>query len=617
VVAPGLSLADEAGQGLPPRGTAISVAAWVRPDAFAVNDWGTFFSCGAAEVGRALIMALDGETGDGRLRLGRYWDNFLQSKRALAAGRWNHVALTYDGTRVGLWLDGALDVELQTALDLPPQDLAIGRLVSKTLRSRADYASRPHVWHEFDNTYIAPLPDLGIEARLTGAQTQAWVLEPHRRRLEAYGLLPRYGELRELSIRRYREYVKQAFERARALPRLDGYSWWVVSDIPGGVETDVTSYGVLDMLYQPEKFPDPAWFRQFNRETVLLIDADTDQRVLAAGEERSLRVSLSHFGTARVQRGELRWRLGDSQRTLSQGRLPEVTAEPARITPLGEIALGPVETTVPLALTLSLELRSEACSQSNQWQFWASPAERATRPAGRIANLTGEERLDRRYGSAGDRSLEGAALALATAVTPELLAWVEGGGSAILLERNEPASAVTRPGVPWGSFTAPSGLLRHPGAVSYWPLWLRCDVQVVEPHPALGDFPHEGYCGPQFMRLFSTGVPTVDFTPRGALARGCVQPIVWGLSLVPWKEDASPSGYALAYGSALGECRVGRGRLLICTLWLVDGVRRDFPEAAYLLDTLVGYALSERFAPSLPPLSAEAARQLFAMDQGP
>ena len=216
--------ADEAQQSLPARGQAFTVAVWVRPEGFAKNDWGTFFSCGAAEPGRALLLALDGEKGDGRLCIGRYFDNILQSQRALVAGRWSHVALTYDGRWIRLWIDGERDAELEAGLDIPPQDIAIGRLVDRVLRAPADYASRPHVWHEFDNTYIAPLPDLDKESRLTGVMTQAWLLEPHRRRIESYGLLPRYPELRQRSIARYREYVKAVYERARQMPRLDGYA---------------------------------------------------------------------------------------------------------------------------------------------------------------------------------------------------------------------------------------------------------------------------------------------------------------------------------------------------------------------------------------------------------
>ena len=213
---PGILRTGEAAKALPRRGGALTVSAWVRPDGFASGDWGTFFSCGAAELGRALIFCLDGETGDGRLVVGRYNGNILKSHRALVAREWNHVALSYDGRRIRLWVNGQADAELEALLDIPQHDLAIGRLIEQVLRNPADYRSRPRVWHEFDNTYIAPLPDLEIEKRLTGLQTQAWVIEPHQRRVEGYRLLGRYDELRRLSIAHYRQYVKQAFERARA-----------------------------------------------------------------------------------------------------------------------------------------------------------------------------------------------------------------------------------------------------------------------------------------------------------------------------------------------------------------------------------------------------------------
>ena len=164
------------------------------------------------------------------------------------------------------------------------------------------------------------------------------------------------------------------------------------------------------------------------------------------------------------------------------------------------------------------------------------------------------------------------------------------------------------------SFSVPSGILRQAGALPYWPLWLRCDAQWVERHPALGDFPHDGISGFQFMRLFSSGVPTVDFTPRDALARKHFQPIVAGMSLIPWTEDASRFNYALAYGAMLSECRLGAGRVLVCNLWVLDGVRRGFPEAGYLLDCLVSYAAAEAPQAKLPKLSAEDATTIFRIE---
>ncbi len=610
VEAPGVSKADEAKTALPARGQPLTIAAWVKPERFDANDWGTFFSCGAAETGRALILGMDGTAGDGRVCVGRFWDNILQSKRALAKDAWNHVAIVYDGRWIRLWIDGTLDSEFEGALDLPPEDIAIGRLVDRAMRTPVDYASRPHVWHEFDNTYIAPLPDLDKESRLTGVMTQAWVLEPHRRRLESYGLLQRYGELRRRSIARYREYVKAVFERARWMPRLDGYAWWVVSDIPGGVETDATDYGVLDMVYQNEKF-DAAWFRTFNRESVLLIDADTDQRVISSGKTREVRLALSHYGDQPIEGGQLTWRISDGNKTLCEGHAGPLNAACAAITDLTRIPIGPFNWSAPAQLELTAEIDSPACRQSNQWTFWVFPERKPDAPQAGVANLTGDALLDSRYAARGSRSLDGQKAALATSLTPELLAWAQSGGSMILLERNKQASGVSRPAVVNGSFSVPSTILQHAGSIPYWPLWLRCDAQWSESHPAMGDFPHNGISGFQFMRLFSSGVPTVDFTPRDAPTRKYFRPIMAGMSLIPWAEDASRFNYALAYGAMLSECRIGAGRVIVCNLWLLDGIDRDYPEAGYLLDCLVSYAASEQPPVALPELSADDARATF------
>jgi hypothetical protein len=90
---PPRTVADKA---LPPLGGPFTLSLWVFPDGFARHDYGTPFSCGAAEPERALIVVLNGEEGDGRLLIGRYCDNVLKSKAALAAGQWNHVGLMYD-----------------------------------------------------------------------------------------------------------------------------------------------------------------------------------------------------------------------------------------------------------------------------------------------------------------------------------------------------------------------------------------------------------------------------------------------------------------------------------------------------------------------------------------
>jgi hypothetical protein len=275
----------------------------------------------------------------------------------------------------------------------------------------------------------------------------------------------------------------------------------------------------------------------------------------------------------------------------------------------------------PKSLTLSVQLRSDACVQSNQWEFWVFPERKPGLAARAIANLTREPLLDTLYAREAVRNLDRATLALATNLTSELLTWVAAGGAVILLEQNERASSVTRPEVVGQYFKPPSGLLREYGGLGYWPLWLRCDAQVAERHPALEGFPHQGFSGFQFMRLFGAGVPAVELTPRTALARPHVTPVVWGLHLIPWgeqdaKEETSKFGYTMAWHSALSEGGIGRGHALICNLWVIDGIRRGFPEARYLLDCLVSYAGGGNFSPKLPALTVEEAKGLFLVASG-
>jgi hypothetical protein len=61
----------------------------------------------------------------------------------------------------------------------------------------------------------------------------------------------------------------------------------------------------------------------------------------------------------------------------------------------------------------------------------------------------------------------------------------------------------------------------------------------------------------------------------------------------------------------LSECCVEKGKAVLCTLYVLDGIKRGLPEAGYLLDCLVDYALSDRFKPEVPPFTTEEARQFF------
>ena len=611
----GVSLEDVAGQCFAAGHEPFSVSLWVRPESFGAGNFGTFLSWGAASTNRALMLSLDGEGGTGNVLVGRHGNNILKSRNPLAPGTWNQVGLTYDGKMLKLFIDGKLDGEVAQELAIAPRDARIGRLIQAPLHTAEDYR-KPFLWHEYNNTYIAPLPDLEVEKKLTGAMTQTAVLEHHRQRIENYGLLPRYPELRQQSFMLYREYVKQAFEGLRHIPKVDGFAWWVVSDIPAGVETDVTSLAVLDMVYQPEKFTDTAWFRQFNGQSVLLMDADIDARVLRAAEAKPVKISLSHFGAPPLENGRLEWKLTSDGKTLQQGTVKDIRAATGSVTEIASLELGPLDLADAAAVRLEVTFDSTAGMQSNSWKFWAFPDRKPGLPSAKILNLTGISALDARYGSSPTMPLGDAALVFATTPTEELLHYIAEGGKVIFLESDAGRAAPLLQAVKASCAPPPpehSSFLRKPGAVTYWASWIRCNAQLIEDHPMLAGFPHEGFTDFQLARLFGDSVPSVSYTSKDSVARGKVRPVIWNLNLASWAEDPTPWGVALTWNGLLSEARMGKGHMVLCNLWVLDGMSRGLPEAGYLLDCLVDYALKDPDDSQLPPLTDEEARSLFKM----
>ncbi len=134
---------------------------------------------------------------------------------------------------------------------------------------------------------------------------------------------------------------------------------------------------------------------------------------------------------------------------------------------------------------------------------------------------------------------------------------------------------------------------------------------VIRQHPALDAFPHEGFCDVQFYRMLK--IHGQDGTLRNAKTivleefPVAVDPIIRSIDRYQFMRD---KGY-------LFEIGVGQGKLLVSTLnffpalnlspasqaatpQTATGVEADFlgPEALFLFDQLVRYALGDEFHPA-------------------
>jgi len=574
----------------------FSVSLFVKPEAFAPEDYGTPFAYGAAEPGKALALSMDGEQGTGRVMIGRWMANVAKSERQLIAGEWNHIGLTYDGEQLQLFINGEPDVITKVRLET---ELADARIGGSVLWKSAKGQDQPHVWHEFNGNYAGCLPDLSILPKLTGIMQDNDCTSVHVRQIEDYGLTSRYDDIRRKSIAQLQLYLKNAFEAQRKSPTIDGYNLWLLTDLIGGVEGDPPSLGLLDLFYEP-KFPNPDAFLDFNNSSVLVIDADTHNRVLAEGESQEVSISLSHYGAKPVTNGKLVWKLKDSDKTIAEGTVDGIGVECGQVREIARIALNSGKLDRAAKLTLDLRLESAAGQVKNEWDFWSFPARKRDFAAAGIANLTGVTELDARYAATDAIQPGQTAVVVANTLDAALLEHVAAGGTAVLLTE--------------------TGLLRNPLPFRFDADPLRSVGTVVE-DAVLENFPQDGFCSYQFVRLFKDSVASLDLTKKGTLEREHFRPLVWGLradfdpeSPAPWPDPRNRT--KLYRGGLISETRIGKGRIIVCSLWLLDGIKRSLPEAGYLLDCLVDYALTAPADTGLPALTPEEARLVFKLQAG-
>lgn len=571
----------------------FSLSMFVKPDRFAKEDYGSPFAYGSASAGKAFLMSIDGEEGTGKLLLGRWMANFGKSTRSLTLNSWNHIGISYDGAKLMLYINGQLDASFDVNLDIELADARIGGAVTVNLDSSVD---KPHIWHEFPGSYAGSLPDITILPHFTGVIRDGNCVSVHVKEIEDYGLMQRYPDIRRNSDKFLKQYLEYVFEAQRKSPTIDGFNYWLHTDLPGGVEGDPPALGILNVFYEPEKYPDPAPLQRINGDTVLLMSEPVDRRVIAEGETRRVSISVSHFGERPITNGKLDWTLKAGSRLIQSGEFGGLNVELGQPSGLGTVEIAPGQIKQAQHLILKAVLSSGSSKSENEWDFWAFPAKHANPEAGRVVNLTGVKEIGDRYAAGISLNPGITSVVVTNKMSSELADYANTGGSVIVLTE--------------------TGALMRTLPITYWIDSLRSGVSLVEKHPAMKRFPSDTFCSYQFYRLFGAGVQSLDLTTKGSIERNTFLPIVWGMkadfdpeSPAPWPD---PRNRTKLYRCGLvSEARVGKGRIIVCSLWVMDGILRGYPEAGYLLDCLVDYATTDIREMALPPMTTADVMQVF------
>jgi hypothetical protein len=358
---------------------------------------------------------------------------------------------------------------------------------------------------------------------------------------------------------------KDAYELAYEHPKVAGYHGWLIHDVQYCPE------GVFNEFWGPPEDLPAEEFRTYNNDTVLVLD-DRDRRCFTFGGPVELGVIAAHFDEAPLTDAALRWSLRDGKRVVSRGatRIGRVPCG-ARVR-VPDLRIKPVGGKRPVKLELRVELLEGRRGIAwNHWPLWWFPAAPGSElPWDRIsASLAWAPhafpQIKRSYRAFAPRW--GTKVYITHRLQDHMLEWMRDWDGHLLLLTD--------------------GVLKEAPFCRYRTVPYNYGTTgnmgtVIADHPALGDFPHDGWCDLPFVTMIEGAYP-IDLAPFRPKK---IHPIIRSIGHHVTMHDK-------AY---MFEARVGKGMILACSL-NVQALCHVHSAARYLLYSLVKYMLSDDCRP--------------------
>jgi hypothetical protein len=432
---------------------------------------------------------------------------------------------------------------------------ALGRLsyssllgVPVKLDENLSIYERPSLSHEL--SICGSYLNLELEERYRDSRIGRGLFAGAREQLAQAGLLDRAPLYYRNSAAWQRLMVKDTLETARHTRLLSGY------DLLGANDTHWhrTGYGcgLLNEFDEMKPGRTAADILSYNGESVLLI-SDQRERNLNAGDDLRRTVSLSWFGHDALQNATLQAALVAADgTTLARATQRVATVQAGTVAEIAVLNLPTRALDRPTKATLRVEIDTPSGTIGNEWDYWLFPAPIAAPP----------------------RDVQ----VITTLNRATLTAMTEGGRFVLLGSKPLPAQAMT----------FQMGLAGRPEG-NY--------ATVIARHPLADRFPHDGFCDWQFAKML-TNAGAIQFNDMP----GAFDPII----------EVVSSYKNVRKQAALFEWRVGKGRLLVCSLALPA----NDPAAVYLRDELLAYAASDAFEPRTVVAMERLAEMLGQGDYG-
>ena len=429
------------------------------------------------------------------------------------------------------------DVYNSYSVGLTSYDSSLG--TQEVLDKQNVIYGKPLLSHEIciQGTYI----DLSLEERYKGTRIgRTQFMSSVRTHLKAQGLLDNAELYYKNSVKWQSLLRKHCFETVRRCHTFAGYDF--LGDIDTHWHTFGYCVGMMNEFYELKAGETVENVLRYNSPTVLL--ADLPQVNFYAGDRVQIPVLVSHYGK-NVDSAKLRLQVTDGDAVVVAQEIAVDAIENGELKELYLLEFAIPKLEKPVMLKLHTRLWAEALECSNCWDIYGFPKEE-------IVDKTSNDDVVICNGCTLDELEENMC-----------------NGKTVVIFGTEPfvSNEVTFQLSIAGRTT---GHL----------------ATVVDRHPLVNVFPHEGFCGKQFKNMLNGGKAVVlDGMP------GIHKPII----------DIATS-YKNAHKEALlFECRVGEGKLLVCPL----NLGRNDPAARWLKQRILSYVRSEEFVPSVRLTEAE------------
>ena len=543
---------------------------WCPPDAAftAADELGFYIQpeCGMwnpFNVGSPISLMLEEETARMMKAYGNHPSFLLLSPSNEPAGRWQQVLLPW----AAKWYERdprrlyAANTGRSNPQDAGPQYAIVpirstrgwfGRDFGQQLQN----AHMPVVSHEVGQW--CAFPDFDVMKKFTG-YLQPGNYEIFRDSAAAHGVLEKDKEFAHASGRFQVACYKEEIEANLRTPGLAGFQLLDLHDYLGQGGALI---GVLDAFWGDKGYVTADEFRKFCSPTVPL--ARFHSYLFKTSDPFDVKVEVAHFGPAPIESAQPVWKIVSLDgEVVAHGQLPSLTIPIGKNTPLGTITADLLQLHAPAQykLIVGFSTSDKKSTVENDWNFWLYPAH--SQPDSAVPDDL-----------------------LLTSKWSDAQARLSAGGKVLFVP---PASAVDDTCPPLDAVPVFWNRLMNPKLSAM--LGLLCDTK----HPALAEFPTEANCDWQWTDLVR-GVRTVNLDH----APPALQPIVQAID--DWSRN-----YKLA---VVFECKVGDGRLLVCTIDIQSNLEKR-PSAQQLRESLVTYMrLDNRFQPQVA-LTAEQANSLW------